>query len=60
MFSSPINQVSTHYSDNMDDANSVIDLMFLKSNFSETDNVVATTRPVSNSSASSKSHRRDI
>ena len=60
MLSSPINQVFTHYSDNMDDENSVIDLMFLKPNFSETDNVVATTRPVSNSSASGKSYRRDI
>ena len=38
MLSSPINHVSTHYSDNMNDTNSVIDLMFLKPNFSEIDN----------------------
>jgi len=38
MLSYPTNQVLTRYSDNVNDANSVIDLMFLKHNSLEFDN----------------------
>ena len=38
LLSNPTNQVPTGYSDNTNDANSVIDLMFLRPNFSEIDN----------------------
>jgi len=38
LLSNPTNQVPTGYSDNTNDANSVIDLMFLRPNFSEINN----------------------
>jgi len=38
ILSNSINQVSTHYSDNINDTNSVIDLMFLRPNSLEINN----------------------